>query len=116
MRLVILILAILTFSSSAYANDEHACVRYQRVDYSWGDWYKIPYVLTTGSDLNRALNTYEFASYQKYVLATWPNEGYSLFEVPSYTSDLQTYSSINTEDQNGKTYEIKKAPAYGDCS
>lgn len=108
-------LLILIVSPIAAADDEYACVRSQRVDYSWGDWYKIPYVFTTGSDLNDALDTYKFTSYQKYILATWPNGGYSLFEVPSYTSDLTTYSTTTADDQNGRTYELKKAPSFGDC-
>lgn len=110
----ILVLVILIPTSVAQANQEYGCVRYQRADLSWGDWYRIPVIITDGNELNKALETTNFRSWDKYAVGTWPNGGYSLFKIPSYMQSLNI-TATRTEDQRGTTHQIKQAPSVGRC-
>ena len=105
---------LITFSSLAHASDDYACVQYQRVDFSWGDWYRIPVVIANGRELNQAMETTRFNSWNNYAVGTWPNGGYSLFTIPSYMTTL-TFNNTRTTDQSGRTYHIRKPDTFGSC-
>ncbi len=115
MKKFVTALTLLGTINVAFASQEYGCVQYQKADYSWGDPYKVPVTIVTGSQLNEATNSYKYQSYSNYALAEWPNGGYSALEMPSYYDDLP-YSYTNTKDQNGRKYRIKEAPSYGACS
>ena len=112
---IFLFLFSLLFSSIAISAQDHACVQYQRKDMTWGDSYRVPASLYTGQEMLDATNDYRFNSWSNYVVAEWPNGGYSLFEIPSYQNSLP-YSYLNTKDQNNRVYRFKQAPSYGSCS
>jgi len=114
MKKVIFVITIL-FSTMSIAEQVYACVQYQRQDMSWGDSYRVPADVYDGQDMLDATNDSRFKSWQNYVIAEWPNGGYSLFEIPSYQDDLP-YSYMTTKDQNDRTYRFKEAPSYGNCS
>ena len=106
----------MTLASVVFPAD-YSCVQYQREDYSWGDSYKVPYSIVEGSALQQATNDYSrYKSYTKYAIVEWPNGGYSAMELQSYEDDISDYAYSKTKDQSGRTYRIKKAPSYGQCS
>lgn len=115
MKKFIFCLLLLGTFNTALASQEYGCVQYQRKDYSWGEPYKVPVTIVSGTDLNQATNSYNYTSYSKYAIAEWPNGGYSALEMPYYNNDLP-YSYTKTKDQNGRTYRIKEAPSYGSCT
>lgn len=111
-----LALALFVVSPLVFAAD-YTCVQHQRQDYSWGDSYKVPYTIVEGSDLQHATNDYSrYKSFKKYAVVEWPNGGYSAMELTSYQDDISDYSYTNTKDQRDRTYRMKKAPSYGECS
>ena len=111
---VLIIILFFILSSQVFSEEKYACVKYQRKDHSWGDSYKLPADIVSGEAVIEATNDYSFHSYSNYIVVTWPNGGYSLFEFPSYRDDLP-YSYTKTKDQNERPYKIKEAPSYGDC-
>ena len=116
MKYIALALSLFIVSPLVFAAD-YSCVQYQRQDYSWGDSYKVPYSIVEGSDLQQATHDYShYNSYTKYAIVEWPNGGYSAMKLQSYQDDISDYSYIKTNDQSGRTYRIKKAPSYGECS
>ncbi|ELA6667941.1 hypothetical protein [Vibrio parahaemolyticus] len=112
---IVIAFALLSSVNVTFASQEYGCIQYQRKDYTWGEPYKVPMTVVSGDDLNEATNSYKYKTYMDYAIAEWPNGGYSVLELPSYLNDLP-YSYTRTQDQNGRTYQIKEAPSYGECS
>lgn len=110
----IFLLFIPLLSFTTQASQEYACVQYQRANLSWGDWYRIPVIEATGSELNNALETSQYNAWDKYVLGTWPNGGYSLFKLPNRYSSIG-FTNLRTTDQSGRTYHIRKPNTFGSC-
>lgn len=116
MKKIFFALGLIILAATASAAD-YSCVQYQRQDSSWGEAYKVPYTIIKGEDLQKATNDYRrYKTYTKYAVVEWPNGGYSAMELASYQDDVSDYSYTRTKDQSGRTYRIKKAPSYGECS
>jgi hypothetical protein len=113
--LVLVGLFLLIFTLDVFAAEQYACVQYQRKDFSWGDPYKVPAKIITGTQLFEATQEYKYKSYYNYAIVTWPNGGYSALELPSYQDDLP-FSYTNTKGQHDRIYRIKKGPEYGACT
>lgn len=116
MNKIVSFVSLIIFSPMLFA-EGYSCVQYQREDHSWGDTYKVPYSIVEGSDLQQATSDYSrYKSYTKYAIVEWPNGGYSAMELKSYENDIPDYTYSQTTDQSGRTYKIKQAPSYGECS
>lgn len=116
MKKIVSFVSLVFFSPLLFA-EGYSCVQYQWEDRSWGDAYKVPYSIVEGSKLQQATSDYSrYKSYTKYAIVEWPNGGYSAMELKSYVSDISGYSYSETTDQSGRTYRIKQAPSYGECS
>lgn len=97
------------------AQEEMACVQYQRKDFSWGSVYTVPAIVVEGDQLNEIAKTTKYKNYNNYAVVLWGNGGYSAIELPAYQDDLP-YSYREGRAQDGTKYKIKKAPSYGRCT
>lgn len=116
MKKFVFVILVVTLSPIASAAD-YACVQYQREDRTWGEAYKVPYAVVSGSELQQATGDFgKYQSFNNYAIVEWPNGGYSAMQMRSYENDISGFSYSNTTDQNNRTYRIKQAPSFGQCS
>ena len=94
-RILACILCVAT--STSFAGEEiEICAKYWRTTMSsWSQGYKVRAYHVDGGDLNSAMNTYKYNSWEKYVVIPWNEGGYSAIKVPSWWSGFEE----DAEDQ-----------------
>lgn len=101
---------IFFFGMAANAQTEYAVQTVCAKNIGTGKSYKVEAQIMKGSELNRRVGGYNFASYSKYVVIFWGEEQASIIELDySYGP-----SAIGTEgkDQNGYRWEISTSTSF----
>lgn len=57
------------------ATNIDVCAKYQRADSSWSHGYKVKAIKVSGSELNEAINSDDFNSYDDFLIIPWKEGG-----------------------------------------
>ncbi len=97
------LLTLCLFLGIAHASDRIAvCAKYE-TETGWSKGYQVQATVTTGSELNQATSSFDYAPFSKYVVIFWEQHEASVIEL-----DLPYLSAIGQsgKDQRGRRWEV----------
>jgi hypothetical protein len=114
-KIILTLLTISFLCSTTEAKYVQTCkVKYKK-NYEWSDFYTVEVTFMSGTELNRAIKTYEYDSYSTYAIIFWDKDQASVIKISTYvgcgTEVTQScisnkVTNLEGEDQKGKGWEI----------
>ncbi|WP_156812294.1 hypothetical protein [Legionella tunisiensis] len=80
------------------------CAKY-RTSSGWSDVYKVEATITKGSELNQATSSFNYQSFDTYVVIFWDRDEASVIQMDS---PFVTYTEQTGYDQQGREWRIGK--------
>lgn len=99
-------LAMMLFFSDYVSATEHAeiCAKY-RTSTGWSDAYKVEATIAKGNELNQATSSFNYQSFDTYVVIFWDKDQASVIQMESPFVTLVEQTGY---DQQGRAWQIKK--------
>lgn len=113
----ILFLLIILFLSTFVVNAKYvqtSKAKY-RQDFGWSKYYEVEVTYISGTELNKATNTFNYAAYATYAVIFWGDDKATVIKLTTYTTCgtevkkeciTNVYNNLQGEDQQGKQWEI----------
>ncbi|SES84325.1 hypothetical protein SAMN05444285_102245 [Draconibacterium orientale] len=110
--LAFLLLCIGLTSSAKYVQ---TCKAKYKTNYEWSKYYTVDVTFISGSELNTATSTYNYASYSTYAVIFWGDDKATVIKLSSYTGCgtevtkdciSNTIGNLKGEDQEGRDWEV----------
>lgn len=106
------LLTLLISTNSFSVEKENACLKYEK-ETGWSKAYDVEANLYSGTELNRAVNSYtRFKSYSNYAVVFWGEGQATILELPSYYIGQLPIVYSNVNDQYGRKWSIQSKGAY----
>jgi hypothetical protein len=109
------IVVLLFFCLSTKAKYIQTCKVKYKNNYAWSDYYQVEVTFISGSELNKAVKSYEYESYSTYAVIFWDKDQVSIIKISTYTgcgSEVTQSCIANKvinlegEDKKGRRWEI----------
>lgn len=79
------------------------CAKYQTSS-GWSDVYKVEATITMGSELNQATSSFNYKSFDRYIVIFWDKDEASVIQMES---PFDTFMEQTGHDQQGREWQIK---------
>ena len=101
--LLALPLALLAFPSIG-SERTTICAHYETQD-GWSDGYKVEATIATGSEMNRATNSFDYNAFSQYVTIFWGQDQATVIEMDDpYVTAIDS----DGKDQEGRHWRVAK--------
>ncbi|HAT8319320.1 TPA: hypothetical protein GDD06_08920 [Legionella pneumophila] len=100
------LVVVITLTPSVLLAAEKAeiCAKYQTAS-GWSDAYGVEATIIKGSELNQATSSFNYESFDTYVLIFWDRNEVSVIQMES---PFVTFMEETGHDQQGREWQIKK--------
>jgi hypothetical protein len=114
-KIILTFLVVLFVIGTADAKYSQTCkVKYKK-DYGWSDYYTVEVKFMSGTELNRATNSFNYDSFTAYAIIFWGQNEASIIKISSFTGcGLEVtqncisnkVTNLEGEDQQGRDWEV----------
>lgn len=105
---------LITFYANVFAislNQTDVCVKYETRS-GWSKGYAVQGHLRSGTELNRATNSFRFKSHSDYVVVFWGEGQATILQLPAFSSGRVPIYERRVKDQEGRNWRIKSGHMY----
>ncbi len=114
-KTILTILTILLLIGTLEAKYTQTCKVKYKINYGWSKYYTVEVTFMSGTELNRATKTFNYAGFTTYAIIFWDKDEASVIKISSFTGCgtevkqsciTNKVTNFKGEDQQGRGWEI----------